>query len=221
MHPHSCSSSSTLNSMPIKIESSSSRFHQHMPVEDQLRQAFSFGGNSNQVEIENSFNDSFISSSISNSLSNHSGWIERFATSAPSANYQNPINFSDFKLNMASGGGGGSGVTKRKSGRSNIRKEEHSHRSDYKDEIGSEFFSTSISAISRERNFTCTYPDCKKSYLKASHLKQHIRSHTGEKPYKCTWESCSWQFTRSDELTRHYRKHTGKTRLLCLYLKSY
>ena len=57
----------------------------------------------------------------------------------------------------------------------------------------------------RPRNFQCTYPDCNKSYLKSSHLKQHVRSHTGEKPYKCNWPGCSWQFTRSDELTRHYR----------------
>jgi uncharacterized Zn-finger protein len=61
----------------------------------------------------------------------------------------------------------------------------------------------------RPRNFQCTYPDCNKSYLKSSHLKQHVRSHTGEKPYKCNWPNCNWQFTRSDELTRHYRKHTG------------
>lgn len=72
-------------------------------------------------------------------------------------------------------------------------------------------------AINRVRSFQCTYPNCTKSYLKASHLKQHIRSHTGEKPYKCTWHNCNWQFTRSDELTRHYRKHTG--RLLTILLK--
>ena len=64
--------------------------------------------------------------------------------------------------------------------------------------------------LKRPRNFQCTYPDCNKSYLKSSHLKQHVRSHTGEKPFKCNWVDCNWQFTRSDELTRHYRKHTGK-----------
>ena len=63
--------------------------------------------------------------------------------------------------------------------------------------------------LNRPRNYLCTYPDCNKSYLKSSHLKQHVRSHTGEKPYKCNWANCSWEFTRSDELTRHYRKHTG------------
>lgn len=74
---------------------------------------------------------------------------------------------------------------------------------------GSSNTGQALAQTPRSRPFACMYDGCEKRYTKSSHLKAHIRTHTGERPFVCQWDNCNWRFARSDELTRHFRKHTG------------
>ncbi|XP_007260756.2 transcription factor Sp4 isoform X1 [Astyanax mexicanus] len=68
---------------------------------------------------------------------------------------------------------------------------------------------------SKKKQHVCHMAGCGKVYGKTSHLRAHLRWHTGERPFVCNWIFCGKRFTRSDELQRHRRTHTGEKRFEC------
>lgn len=65
--------------------------------------------------------------------------------------------------------------------------------------------------MGKKKQHICHIAGCGKVYGKTSHLRAHLRWHSGERPFVCNWMFCGKRFTRSDELQRHRRTHTGET----------
>ncbi|CAL4203055.1 unnamed protein product, partial [Meganyctiphanes norvegica] len=62
-----------------------------------------------------------------------------------------------------------------------------------------------------ERPYVCGV--CRKTFAQSSHLLGHMRIHTGERPYQCT--KCGKAFTSDSTLTKHLKIHEGECPFVC------
>ncbi|GLH10629.1 Protein glass [Gryllus bimaculatus] len=70
---------------------------------------------------------------------------------------------------------------------------------------------THVRTHSGTKPFRC--PDCAAAFAQSNNLRRHLRTHTRERPYKCA--QCDCAFRDSSHLQRHRLLHTGERPFRC------
>lgn len=71
----------------------------------------------------------------------------------------------------------------------------------------------------QSKSYSCTFPNCNKSYPKPSLLQLHTNTHTQTRPYKCTL--CPKSYFKRSHLSVHEIKHTGIKNFQCNACKTF
>ncbi|XP_061559527.1 zinc finger protein 79-like isoform X2 [Phycodurus eques] len=86
-----------------------------------------------------------------------------------------------------------------------------SDNGDTTSDTGDETSKSDMTCHTDDTHLTC--PQCGKTFVRKSNLKEHMMIHTGEKPFVCSF--CGKGFSQKVNMITHTRRHTGEKPYTC------